>query len=116
MKYFLIATFAFLSHTCIGQQNQMYLKFTSSKITSPRAATISVNTKYVHSIHVVLPSDKYYAITCEVSRGVTIFPEVWPIPNKPNISFSVPGFYNCGDSVIINVDDNTATIINRKKL
>jgi hypothetical protein len=66
------------------------------------------------SYSISIPSNNFYTIKCDSTKAVNILSDVWKYPHLPSFSFKIPGNFNCGDSIIVDIDNEQATIINKK--
>lgn len=50
---------------------------------------------------------------CDSVKGSCLYPEVAKYYDRPIVSFTIPGTYYGGDSIIVNVDDSKVRFISR---
>ncbi len=48
---------------------------------------------------------------CDSVKGVRLYPDVAKYYDRPTFSFTIPGTYYCGDSIIVNVDNSKVRFI-----
>lgn len=102
-----------ISNHIFSQTKFIYVKFVSKTIKGHRGATIYLTTKNASSYSVLIPSKDFYLFRCDSTKAVEILPDVLKYRNLPNLIFKIPGEFNCGDSVLVDIDQEKATIINR---
>lgn len=52
---------------------------------------------------------------CDSVKGVHFYPEVAKYHDRPTFTFTIPGTYYCGDSIIVNVDNSKVRLFSNNK-
>ncbi len=113
LKCILLLVSLIISVNIFSQTNFVYVKFVSKNVKEPRRAIMYLTTKNASSYSVLIPSKEFYLFRCDSIKPVEILSDVLKYENLPNLIFKIPGKFNCGDSVLVDIDQEKSTIINR---